>query len=354
MKLLQILLLPFSFCYGFIMLVRNFLFDTGIIHSETFDIPVISIGNLSFGGTGKTPHIEYLIRLLEKDHSVATLSRGYGRSGSGFILASPSSDVKYIGDEPLQLVKKFPGIKVAVDEKRVRGIHFLIDKVPGLEVVLLDDAFQHRYVKPGLSILLTDYHGFYPDDNVFPSGRLREFSSGAARADVIIVTKTPKVFSPITLRRLHDQIKPKPHQKLYSSYIAYGNLVPFNEEHREYILKKLSYILLFTGIANDSPLHEELRRKCSEFCVMKFSDHHQYNMKDLHAIKSRFLDLPSRNKILVTTEKDMMRLNDPEFSNFLKDLPLFYLPIEINFHQKDKLDFDKLIIDYVGRNEGNS
>jgi tetraacyldisaccharide 4'-kinase len=353
MRILQILLFPFSCCYGMIMLVRNLLFDLKILHSEKFDIPVISVGNLSFGGTGKTPHIEYLIRLMGDGILTATLSRGYGRESKGFILASRRSNVKYIGDEPLQFVKKFHNIKVAVDEKRVRGIHKLMDKFPDLGLVLLDDAFQHRWVKPAISILLTDYHNLFTEDHVAPSGRLREFRSGAKRADVIIVTKTPKVFSPITRRRIQEDIKPRPSQQLFFSFITYGNPVPVNEEQDLAVLQKLSYILLFTGIANDYPLQEEVRRRCSDLNILKFPDHHQYEMKDLENIRSRFEDLPSRKKIILTTEKDMMRLKIPEFSNFLKNLPLFYLPIEINFHEKDKQIFDKLITDYVGQNQRN-
>ncbi len=335
------------------MLVRNLLFDLGILHTEEFDIPVISVGNLSTGGTGKTPHIEYLARLLSDCVHTAILSRGYARKSKGFILVSRKSNVKYIGDEPLQFVKKFHNIKVAVDEKRVRGIQKLIDKFPDIGLVLLDDAFQHRWVKPGISILLTDYHNLFMEDYVIPSGRLREFRSGAKRADVIIVTKTPKVLSPITRRRLQDEIKPLPSQQIFFSFITYGCFIPVNEEQDITILKKLTYILLFTGIANDYPLQEEIRRKCSELSIIKFPDHHQYDLKDLDNIKVRFIDLPSRKKIILTTEKDMMRLKNPEFSNFLKDLPLFYLPIEIDFHGKDKQGFDKLIKDYVGQNKRN-
>jgi len=353
MRFLQILLLPFSCCYGIIMLVRNLLFDLGILHSEKFDLPVISVGNLSFGGTGKTPHIEYLIRLFDDSMLIATLSRGYGRESKGFILASRRSNVKYIGDEPLQFVKKFHNIKVAVDEKRVRGIHKLMDKFPDLGLVLLDDAFQHRWVKPGISILLTDYHHLFTEDHVVPSGQLREFRSGAKRADVIIVTKTPKVFSPITRRRIVDDLKPKPSQQLFFSYIAYGSLVPVNEAQDLAVLQKLSYILLFTGIANDYPLQEEVRRKCTDLSILKFPDHHKYEPEDLETIRKRFEDLPSRKKIILTTEKDLMRLKNPEFSNFFKNLPFFYLPIEIDFHEKDKQKFDKLILDYVGQNQRN-
>jgi tetraacyldisaccharide 4'-kinase len=354
MRFLQILVLPLSCCYGMVMMVRNLLFDLGILHSEKFSIPVISVGNLSFGGTGKTPHIEYLIRLFGKTLPVATLSRGYGRDSKGFILASAESNVTDLGDEPLQYVKKFSYLKVAVDERRSRGIRKLMEKFPELGLILLDDAFQHRFVKPGISILLTDYHHLFTEDRVFPSGRLREFRCGMKRADIIVVTKTPRIFSPITRRRITDEIRPRPSQHLFFSYINYGTFIPVNEEEDLAILKKLSYILLFTGIANDYPLQEEAGRKCSELCVMKFPDHHAYEIKDLEKIRGRFQDLPSRKKIILTTEKDMMRLKIPELSNFLKDLPLFYIPIEINFHEKDKQSFDKLITDYVGQHQRNS
>ena len=335
------------------MLVRNLLYDLRIMKSESFEVPVISVGNLSFGGTGKTPHIEYLIRLLSDSFPTATLSRGYGREGNGFVLASLRSSVKYIGDEPLQYVRKFHNIKVAVDANRARGIRKLLEKFPDLALILMDDGFQHRRVKPGISILLTDYHHLYSEDYVVPSGCLREFRSGAKRADIIIITKTSKVFSPITRRRILDEIRPRNLQNLFFSYISYGSLVPFHEEDGLDILEKPINILLFTGIADDYPLQEEVRRRCSSLTVKKFPDHHKYTIKDLEILRKQFDDLPTKKKILITTEKDMMRLRTPELSTFLKNLPLFYLPIEINFHEKDKQIFDKLILDYVGQNQRN-
>ncbi len=193
---MQYLLYPLSLIYGFCMMVRNWLFDWGVLSSQSYRISIISVGNLSLGGTGKTPHIEYLIRLLKERYRLATLSRGYGRESNGFILGSKKSNVKYIGDEPMQFIKKFDKIKVAVDEKRSRGIQLLLDKIPELDIILLDDAFQHRWVKPGFSILLTDYHHLYVEDHVIPAGRLREFAYGAKRADIINRYKNPKsVFS---------------------------------------------------------------------------------------------------------------------------------------------------------------
>ncbi|MCX6245503.1 MAG: tetraacyldisaccharide 4'-kinase [Bacteroidetes bacterium] len=353
MRFLQLILFPFAILYGLIMLVRNLLYDLRILPSGSFPVPVITVGNLSFGGTGKTPHVEYLIRLLSPGFLTATLSRGYGRDSKGFILGSIKSNVNHIGDEPLQYVRKFHTIKVAVDENRARGIRKLVEEFPDLGVVLMDDGFQHRSVKPGLSILLTDYHHLYTEDHVFPSGRLREFRSGAKRADIIIVTKTSKVFSPISRRRIFDEIRPKSSQHLFFSYITYGSPVSFLDDEIPVAMQKPTNILLFTGIADDYPLQEEVRRRCSFLTVIKFPDHHQYTMKDLENIRTRFDDLPTRKKIIITTEKDMMRLKTPEMSNFLKNLPLFYLPIEVNLHEKDKETFDKLILDYVGKNQRN-
>ncbi len=349
-RILQVILLPVSLLYGLAMQVRNLLFDLHILSSKTFDKPVISVGNLTFGGTGKTPHIEYLIRLLTPAMFVATLSRGYGRKSNGFILASKRSSVKYIGDEPLQFLKKFESVKVAVDEKRSRGIRLLLEKHPGLNVILLDDAFQHRYVKPGLSVLLTDYHRLYSEDVVLPSGTLREFRNGSKRADIIVVTKTPKIFSPITRRRIIEELKPDSHQRIYFSYIKYTDPVAVFDTMNIPFPARVTNILLFTGIANDYPLREHLERMCSELVVLKFTDHHAYTVKDVEDIIRKFDDLPTQKKIIVTTEKDVMRLKTPELSGYMKNLPLFCVPMEIDFHGSDKEKFDNEILRYVNKN----
>jgi len=333
------------------MQVRNLLFNIHILPSKTFDRAVISVGNLSFGGTGKTPHIEYLIRILTPGKFLATLSRGYGRKSNGFILASKRSNVKYVGDEPLQFLKKFEAVKVAVDEKRSRGVNMLLKKYPDLDVILLDDAFQHRYVKPGLSILLTDYHRLYSEDLVLPSGTLREFRSGASRADIIVVTKTPKIFSPITRRRIIEDLKPGSKQHIYFSYIKYVDPVPVFDTLNLTFPAKVTNILLFTGIANDYPLREHLERMCSELVVVKFADHHPYTVKDIEEITRKYHDLPTQKKIIVTTEKDVMRLKTPELSTYLKNLPLFCVPMEIDFHGTDKEKFDNEILRYVEKDK---
>jgi tetraacyldisaccharide 4'-kinase len=351
MRFIHLLLLPFSYCYGLLMMVRNWMFNCGLLKSTGFDVPIISIGNLSAGGTGKTPHIEYLIRLLKDRFHLATLSRGYGRDSSGYVLASRRSNYRYIGDEPMQFVRKFGEVKVAVDGNRERGINSLLKKYPFLNVILLDDAFQHRRIKPGLSILLTDYHHLYTEDHVFPSGMLREFPHGAKRADLIVVTKTPKVFSPITRRRIIDDLKPTAHQQVFFSYILYNEPVAAFG-WRDPFQQRYSYILLVTGIANDDPLREHLERKCTELVRMKFSDHHPYTEEDVINISKRFDDLPSQKKVIVTTEKDLMRLKIPELAPHLRSMPVFYIPISTEFHGNDKAVFDKTITGYVEKNSG--
>ncbi len=353
MKFYQALLFPFSLLYGIAMAFRNWLFSCECLPSRKFDTPIIVIGNLSCGGTGKTPHIEYLIRLLQDRFFVATLSRGYGRSSKGFVLASKRSAYKYVGDEPLQYAKKYEDIKVAVDENRVEGVEVLQKKFHKLDVILLDDGFQHRHVKPGLSILLTDFHKLYTDDFVLPSGTLREFSCGARRADIIVVTKTPKVFSPITRRRIIEELHPRQNQQIFFSFINYCEPIIVSPSSTTVSPYSSSMILLFSGIANDYPIREHLRRHCRELDVMQFPDHHPYSLDDLKKIKNRFDALPTRKKVIFTTEKDIMRIKTPELSTFVKRLPLFYLPITIKFHGDEKSLFDQTILNYVEKNTRN-
>jgi tetraacyldisaccharide 4'-kinase len=352
-RLFQYLLFPFAVLFDLITRLRNLLFDMGILTSVRFDTPVISVGNLSYGGTGKTPHVEYLVRLLAGKNSIAILSRGYGRKSRGFVLATRHADVAHIGDEPLQYFQKFENIRVAVDEKRRRGIRMLEEKFPETDVILLDDAFQHRYVKPGLSILLTDYHHLYTDDFLIPSGTLREARSGAKRADIIVVTKTPRILSPITRRRIMEDLRHCPHQQVCFSYITYCEPVPVFTQPGFTLPSKITNILMFTGIANDYPLREHLERMCSELIVMKFPDHHPYNRKDIDAIFQKFNDLPTQKKILVTTEKDVMRLKVPELIGYVKNLPLFCVPMEVDFHGSDKEIVERKVIDYVKKGKRN-
>lgn len=351
MEFLRLLVLPFSLLYGLVISIRNLLFELKILPSEQFPLKIISVGNLSAGGTGKTPHVEYLIRLLSPETTLCTLSRGYGRKTKGFIAASKKDDALSIGDEPMQYYKKFSNISVFVDENRRRGIKNILSNNPSIRALLLDDAFQHRYVKPGLSILLTDYHKLYYNDYLIPSGTLREPIRGAARADIVIITKTPKVLSPFVRRKIVNDLKLKPHQKVYFSYIKYGQIHALWKADFKFLPeKKYSHILLFAGIANPYPLQDQLRKHCNELTTMLFPDHHQYTLSDLEVIKRNFDDLYSRNKLLITTEKDAMRLITDELMGKAIQMPVHYLPIEVDFHGGDKSQFDEQIRTYVNKN----
>lgn len=331
------------------------LFDNGILKSEEFDFPVIGIGNLSMGGTGKTPHVEKLVRLLSDKYKVAILSRGYGRKSKGYIKADQYSKYEDIGDEPMQYFRKFNNnVVIAVDADRRNGLKSLFEDKSTSDLVIMDDSFQHRYVKPGLNILLTDYHNLYTKDYLFPVGNLRDIRLRAKAADIIIVTKTHKILSPITRRNIQNYIKPTSKQKLYFSYIKYGNFIPLFEVNKGLIPKTINTILLFSGIANPYPLQEQLRFKCSELVSIDFPDHHDYTKKDMDMIKAKYDDLFTRKKIIVTTEKDAMRLINSPYLSALNNLPVFYIPIEVRLHKQDREMFDNQILEYVSKNKVNS
>ena len=354
MVIVKIILFPFACLYGLIIGMRNKLFDWKIIRSKSFDIPIISIGNLSAGGTGKTPHTEYLAELLKSKYKVAILSRGYRRKTKGFIMVTPEHTQVDIGDEPMQYLKKFPDVVLAVDENRKRGISRILAEKPYTQVILLDDAFQHRYVKPGKSIILTDYHHLYVDDYLLPTGRLRERAKGARRADLIIVTKTPKVLSPITRRNIVKELKPQHHQSLLYSYVAYDIPVPLKIcTNQTPAASKYNYIIMVAGVANSYPFQEYLRGLCNELIVIDFHDHHQYTTIDLEKISREYQSIISKDKVIFTTEKDATRLDKEEFSSYMEMLPVFYIPIRIKFHDCDELKFDKLILDYVHKSIGS-
>lgn len=352
MNVIRILLFPIACFYGLIMHIRNKFFDWGILTTKSFDIPIISVGNLSFGGTGKTPLIEYIIRLLSDNYIVSTLSRGYGRKTKGFVLANEFSSYYEIGDEPVQYCQKFKNVLVAVDENRKRGIKILYNIKSDLDSILLDDAFQHRYVKPGLSILLTDFHKLFVNDYILPTGTLREFRKGFKRADIIIITKTNVVFSPITKRRVTNLIKPLGHQSLYFTYIEYGDKIAVTDIADDLFEKKnYNTIVLFTGIANPYPLQEHLKRFCSELIVLNFPDHHKYTERDIKKIKTTYLNVFSKNKIIFTTEKDTMRLMKTNLYEKIKNLPICYIPIQVKFHFDEGKKFDNQILSFIEKNK---
>jgi tetraacyldisaccharide 4'-kinase len=352
MILIKILLYPIALLYALIMLFRNKLFDWNIIKSAKFNVPIISVGNLSYGGTGKTPLIEHLVRLLSEERNIAVLSRGYGRKTKGFILAGEKHSANDIGDESLQYYRKFPGIMVAVDESRKHGIREILKLKEETEIILLDDAFQHRYVKPDISILLTDFHQLYVDDFPLPTGTLREFRSGASRADLIVITKTPKVFSPILRRELYKKLSPKPYQKVFYSYIEYLDPIPLKTTAKDIkAAKKYRYILMFSGIANSYPLQEHLGNMCRELIVKDFPDHHKYSVADINMIINNYNNIISKDKVIFTTEKDAMRLEQEGFAEMLAGIPVYYIPIRFQFHQCDEVRFDKFILSHVRKNK---
>lgn len=343
---MRVFLYPLSLIYSFVLYIRHRLFDINLLRSKSFDIPIICVGNLSFGGTGKTPHTEYLIRLLSKSMKVAVLSRGYGRSTKGFVLAHEGVTHEEIGDEPLQYFTEFPDIIVAVDENRVEGVRRLMDMDIKPDVILLDDAFQHRRIKPGYNILLTDYHSLYSKDHLTPVGNLRDIKSEARRANVIIVTKCPVVIDPYTKRNIIESLKPKPYQKVLFSHISFDDLEPLNETAKAKDLAQCRSIFMFCGIANPYPLEDYLKRKTNTLSTIIFNDHHSFTKENINAILEGFNNVIGKNKIAVTTEKDTMRLTNS--LNLFENIPLFSIPIKVRFHEDDGDIFNKEIIDYVG------
>ncbi len=344
---LKILLLPITLIYSLLVMLRNALYDLGILRTKTFDFPVISIGNLSVGGTGKTPHTEYILSELKGSYKMAVLSRGYKRNTKGFKIVSEEDDAKSVGDEPYQIYQKFKNVIVAVDEKRKRGIQKLIELNKPPRLILLDDAFQHRSVKAGLNILLTDYTNPYTEDIPLPSGRLREPRRGSKRADIIVVTKSPEVVSPLEIRRLISIINPEPYQKVFFSSIDYQDFIPLNlaaksisDEGKS--LGKYS-ILLVSAIANSKPLLLHLKRHSREVKSMAFRDHHYFTDKDYENIKEGFNDIFSNKKAIVITEKDAVKIDIEKF----EEIPLFALPIKIKFHQHGEEDFISEIKEHV-------
>lgn len=350
-------LTPLAALYAMGVNFRNQLFDWGLLRSKSFNIPTICVGNLAVGGTGKTPHTEYLIRLLQgKGLNVATLSRGYGRKTKGYLLADERANAQTIGDEPMQMKTKFPDVQVAVSEDRCHGIEQLLKlSHPRVDVVLLDDAFQHRYVKAGLNLLLTDYNRLLCDDALMPVGRLREPISGKNRAQIVIVTKCPDTITPIDFNIVTKRLELYPYQQLYFSRIGYGKLKPlFPQLSTLNSQLSTAHSLLVTGIANPTPLAEEMERRCHRVELMAFDDHHPFSPRDLQRIVQRFGKLPEGHRLIVTTEKDAARLaTHPALSEALKP-HIAVIPIEIEILQNQQDKFNQNIIGYVRKNSRNS
>ena len=332
---------PFSILYGFVTDVRNYFYDKGFWKEFTFDIPIINVGNLTVGGTGKTPHVEYLIRLLKHKYSIATLSRGYGRNTNGFIVADSKATAQSIGDEPFQLYQKFgEEIMVTVGEKRVEALTKIFSHNTDIEIVVLDDAFQHRAVKPLLNILLMDYSRPIYDDFCFPAGRLRERRQGAMRANVMIISKCPTDISHEKQKNINYRLQTylKQTTRIFFTKILYGKPINCRTNEREINLKK---VLLISGIANPKPFEEYARKHFEVINHIIFNDHHNFTEKDFSVINS------SKVPVLMT-EKDMVKFQPFLADDLLKGVALYYLPIEIDFLNTEmKLEFDNLILSQV-------
>ena len=349
-------LLPFSWIYGSIVRFRNWLFDMGLKKSKSFSIPIISVGNITVGGSGKTPHVEYLIRLLHDKAKIAVLSRGYKRKSHGYVLANESTTMPEIGDEPFQMHEKFSDIYVAVDAKRARGIENLQndEATKDVDVVLLDDAFQHRYVKPGINILLVDYHRLIIYDKMLPAGRLREPLSGKNRADIVIITKCPKDLKPMEFRVLTKAMDLYPFQKLYFTSIDYDTPKGVFEEKQIELDKLQDYhVLLLTGIASPKQMEHDLKPMTKDITNLSFGDHHSFKGKDIDRINDAFESMPEP-RIIITTEKDAVRLRETERLYEKVKSNMYELPIKVSFMLDQQDNFNEKIISYVRKNSRNS
>ena len=350
-RLLSIMLLyPISKLYGLGVAIRNRLFDQGILKQQEFKVPVVVVGNVAMGGTGKTPHVEYIVEALMDNYNIGVLSRGYKRATKGFVLATPQSRPEDIGDESYQIYRKFgPKVTVAVCEKRVDGINRMLEINPKIDLLLLDDAFQHRYVKPTVSIVLTEYNRPVFKDSLLPYGRLRESRSSLNRADIVVVTKCPPDMKPMQYRIFEENINLFPFQKLYFSRYNYGHLVPVFPDAVDSIpsfdtLVPGTPLLVVTGVANPKPFSRFLRRRKAKVRLKRFGDHHNFTSSDMEEIEKEFKLLPGNEKFIVTTEKDAVRLfNNPYFPHALKS-KIFYVPIKVDFiNRSNDMPFEHCI-----------
>lgn len=354
--MIKLFLYPLSLIYRLVVSFRNFMYDSKILKSSDFKLPIISVGNITVGGTGKTPHAEYIISLLKKEFSVAFLSRGYKRKTKGYLLATMNSTLFDIGDEPVQIKQKFPEIAVAVCENRRKGIQKLIeDPTINKDVIILDDAFQHRRVEPSINMLLLDYTQPVFEDTFLPYGRLRESLKAFHRANFIVVTKCPDHLQPIEQRIYKNKLDIRPYQNLFFTSIHYGEITPaekglslFSDDLHRYT------VLLITGIGNPSPLVEYVEKQVGKIIHRSYPDHHFFNVNDIEQLKEEYNKIENPRKIIITTEKDMVRIKavknlPPDFTGFV-----YYIPIEIKFLDRSKESFNKKILTHVRENKSNS
>jgi tetraacyldisaccharide 4'-kinase len=341
MKVLRVLLFPLAVVFDIVTGIRNRLYDQGLKPTAKFDLPVIGVGNLAIGGTGKTPMVEHLIRLLTPSYKVATLSRGYGRSSRGIRIANDTDTAVTLGDEPFQFFKKFRGqVVVSVGEERALAIPYIIDQHPETQVILLDDSYQHRKVTPGFQILLTDYNNPFYDDLLLPAGRLRESKRGINRADAIVLTKCPPEISDEEMISVESHIRTYSIRPVFFTTIRYGSLVPFDNR-----AVPGNVFVLVSGIASHKPFENYIKSQYQLLKHFVYNDHHSYTDQDVQDI-CEFAR--QHNASVLTTEKDAVKLNSNKFSTFLSAIPFFYLPIEMEFLKSGK-DFDEMILNAVNR-----
>lgn len=343
------MLSPVTAIYGGVVRLRNWMFDNKYFKSIGFELPIINVGNLSYGGTGKTPHVEYLIRLISPHFHVSTLSRGYMRQTTGYYSATTDTTPQQVGDEP-QLIKwKYPHVGVSVGEDRVLAVPQLLTDWPATEVLLLDDAFQHRSIDPGLNILLTDYNNLYTRDQLIPTGTLREPIAGAQRAHFIIVTKCPTNLTAEEKEAVRKELKPTAKQKLFFSYLQYVPAYNLMNPQERLAQDTDRHVLLLTGIANPKPLKEYLDARFKHVHLLQYADHHAYTSGDVESIVAAYQNLEAASKIIITTEKDAVRLHEYRQWFIERKIPIFVQQVQVEFFQEDKERFDSEVLGYLNR-----
>ncbi len=349
MLLLRLLLLPFTLLYGTGIFIRNLLYKAGVLTRMDFEFPIICVGNISAGGTGKTPHIEWIIAALKDHYKLAVLSRGYMRKTTGYVLADGVSTAADIGDEPLQIKQKFRDVPVAVSENRVLGVPDLLADAPDTEVILMDDGFQHLSIKPGFNIILTPFDQLFTRDWLLPSGRLREFRSAYKRADMIIVTKCPDDISKQKQEQLVEEIKPLAHQQVFFTGIRYSTELVhvFNKSTLAVAGIGKHQTIGFAGIARHALFEQQLQKHTTLKHFMRFSDHHTYTDKELKDLSERLALLQYADSLLVTTEKDAKRLQGHAHKHYIEQLPVYYWPMEIYFINQNGQELLNAISNYV-------
>lgn len=340
----RMLLLPFALLYGLIITIRNWLFDVKILKSATFNFPLICVGNLAVGGTGKSPMVEYLVETLKDDYNIATLSRGYKRKTKGYALANENTTALEIGDEPMQFHTKFPDVAVAVGEERIVAIPQLLHDKPDTEVIVLDDAFQHRYINAGLNILLTECSNLFYRDWFLPSGDLRDQRRSYKRAEIIVVTKCPSTITEEEKNNIAKGIKLTGKQQLFFTCMSYYKPYHILTKETVSIGSNVS-VLLVCGIANPKPLKNYISSHCASYDEILYNDHHIFSIDDLKKIREHFEKLEGSSKIIITTEKDAVRLH--KFEEQLITLPLFVLPVKPKFLFGEEEKFNTLIRQFI-------